>query len=58
MACGGKRGDMPPDPKMVAQATLQSLSLKYVNAAMNGQAAVISPVDKAVWLAAWKAAGN
>ena len=47
---------VPPDPKVAAQATLQSLTLQYVNSIMVGPTAPLQ--FAAQWLAAWKAAGN
>ena len=47
---------VPPDPVMVANATLQDLMFKYVNSVMVGPSAPLT--FAAQWLAAWKAAGN
>ena len=45
-----------PDPVAVAQATLNTLALKYINSIMVGPSAPLA--FAAQWLAAWKAVGN
>ena len=47
---------LPPDPVAQANATLQTIMLKYVNSIMVGPSAPLQ--FAAQWLAAWKAAGN
>ena len=47
---------IPPDPKIIAQATLQALMPQIINTIMVGPSAPLQFV--AQWLAAWKAAGN
>lgn len=47
---------VPPDPVAQANATLQTIMLKYVNSIMVGPSAPLQ--FAAQWLAAWRASGN
>ena len=47
---------VPPDPVAQANATLQTIMLKYMNSVMVGPSAPLQFATQ--WLAAWKAAGN